>query len=876
MANEINIVVKSQDKTGPGFKAAKKAMAEVGQAAATASKDVDKLGDESAAASSDTQSLGDKAKSSASDVDKLGSSSSRTAKESKGLGDKAKSSASDVDKLGDESAAASKDIDKAAKSAESAESSFGKMAAGATVAAGSVGAIGEAFSQGFSADKAEGALAAKLGLNDEDAIRVGKIQGELYSNAYGESMDELSDVTSSAIRAMGGDLASISDSEIKGLTTDLVNIGTAFEIGFEESSDAVRGMLTNDLVGSAEEAGDVLTKALQIDGSGDIVDTFREYGSELQQMGFTAEEFLSVANAGLGAGARNTDLIADAFKEANIILQEGTKDSANALSAMGLDAKQVQKDIAAGGPTAKKAFGQVTKALSEIDDEHRKNAAGVAIFGTKYEDLSSDIVDAMGQASGSFGGLEDASEKLDKNINDNVGTAMETLKRQVSTGLGKALGPIVSKLANKMKTIDFEAVGAKVEEVIGKIVPIIEKIGRIIIDYVVPAIGGLVEVFSRLAEHKDILAAIGIGVAAVLVPAFVAWGVSAAVAAAATIAAAAPLLLIGAAVAALAYLIIKNWDSIKAATSVVWGAISAAIKAVWGVIKAIIKVAISAIKGYIKVQVAVIKGYWWVLKNTFKVLWAAIKAIIKVVIGAVVLYIKAQIAIIKAVWAALKVYLSAMWWAIKAVISIVVDVIVAVVDAAVWILKKIWKGLEIVAKNVWNGILWVIDNTIGAAWRNVKKVIGWIRSIWYDVSDAASHVWTWVGNKISDTMSWVWGIVTDKINAIVEKINWVKDKLAGLGNGVKDKLSNISIPGFADGGTSSGGLAVVGERGPELRNLKPGEKINSYATSQAMQRGGTSQGGGIVINVHGSVVSERELVSVIKDALMNGAFDGLR
>lgn len=50
------------------------------------------------------------------------------------------------------------------------------------------------------------------------------------------------------------------------------------------------------------------------------------------------------------------------------------------------------------------------------------------------------------------------------------------------------------------------------------------------------------------------------------------------------------------------------------------------------------------------------------------------------------------------------------------------------------------------------------------------------------------------------------------------------------------------IPGFASGGISTGGIAVVGERGPELVNLPAGSRVHSNSASGRM--------GGNTINVH--------------------------
>ena len=63
------------------------------------------------------------------------------------------------------------------------------------------------------------------------------------------------------------------------------------------------------------------------------------------------------------------------------------------------------------------------------------------------------------------------------------------------------------------------------------------------------------------------------------------------------------------------------------------------------------------------------------------------------------------------------------------------------------------------------------------------------------------------------------------------------------------KLADI-IPGFSSGGTSSGGLAIVGEKGPELVSLPRGSRVNSNKDSRKMlsQRNGTVNNFNITIN----------------------------
>ena len=67
---------------------------------------------------------------------------------------------------------------------------------------------------------------------------------------------------------------------------------------------------------------------------------------------------------------------------------------------------------------------------------------------------------------------------------------------------------------------------------------------------------------------------------------------------------------------------------------------------------------------------------------------------------------------------------------------------------------------------------------------------------------------------------------------------------ASLKRGLAPAVSGLGkTKMFASGGTSAGGMAIVGERGPELVNLPPGARVHSNASSRNM-------GGGGAIHVH--------------------------
>jgi len=104
----------------------------------------------------------------------------------------------------------------------------------------------------------------------------------------------------------------------------------------------------------------------------------------------------------------------------------------------------------------------------------------------------------------------------------------------------------------------------------------------------------------------------------------------------------------------------------------------------------------------------------------------------------------------------------------------------------------------------------------------------------------------WVKDRFNQLKDSVFGLIQALGNIRMPKaLTDIMDKMKGLGNipGLGNFLKG-KIPGFADGVRNfSGGLAVVGERGPELVNLPKGADVFTNEESRRM----TAGGGGITI-----------------------------
>jgi hypothetical protein len=104
--------------------------------------------------------------------------------------------------------------------------------------------------------------------------------------------------------------------------------------------------------------------------------------------------------------------------------------------------------IAKGGDNASAGLSTVLEKLKAIKDPVKRNAAAVALFGTKAEDLGQALyaMDPKTAADG-LGKLAGAADKAGKTLEDSAGAKLERFKRQIT-------GALVTELAKAIPYIE--------------------------------------------------------------------------------------------------------------------------------------------------------------------------------------------------------------------------------------------------------------------------------------------------------------------------------------------------------------------------------------------------------------------------------------
>ncbi len=414
-----------------------------------------------------------------------------------------KSGAKKAEKATDEFGSTSEKTSKKTSSAWSkmgeAAKSVGKIAGTAFAAIGSAAvAVGtKALMGAADLDKAMGKFAASTGTADADLQGYEDTLKRIYANNYGESFEDIADAMATVKKSMGD----LDDASLQTITESAFLLRDTFDYDVNESVRAATALTKNFGI-DGEKAMALIAKGAQngLDFSGELLDTISEYSVQFAKVGLDADDMFKIMEKGAETGAFNLDKVGDAVKEMSIRVIDGSKSTQEGFQALGLNADEMASKFAAGGDSAKEAFQQVISGLAGMEDPVAQNTAGVALFGTMWEDLGPEVVTQLASIEEGAYATGEELGKMAKVKYDNLGDMMAALGRQVELLLipvGEALIPAISELVEGLLpalTPMLESLSGIFESLLP---PLLE-----LIDNILPP---LMELFTALAEPLAVL-----------------------------------------------------------------------------------------------------------------------------------------------------------------------------------------------------------------------------------------------------------------------------------------------------------------------------------------------------------------------------------
>jgi phage-related minor tail protein len=324
---------------------------------------------------------------------------------------------------------------------KAAKSLFGPLL-GAIGGGSVVAALGEGIGSALNMDSAVREMTAGLALTGPAAETAGQVAGNMYANAYGGSMDDVTAAVGATMSSIKG-MSTASEADLQTMTGKVMDLSKAFGIDTARAAQVAGQMITSGLAKDGTQAADLLAASLSkvpANVREDVLDAVDEYGPMFSQLGISGGAAMTMLVDASAKGAIGIDKTGDALKEFTIRATDMSKSSGDAYKTLGLNQGAMTRDLLAGGEKGQAAFGKITTALGNMKDPAAQSQAALALFGTPLEDLGTGgipkFIDGLNNSQEALGKVEGASATLGDKINTGPGASFATFQRQAETSLG--------------------------------------------------------------------------------------------------------------------------------------------------------------------------------------------------------------------------------------------------------------------------------------------------------------------------------------------------------------------------------------------------------------------------------------------------------
>ena len=354
-----------------------------------------------------------------------------------------------VDKtLGSSTKAANKQLATIQKAADKVSTT---MTAGlAAMGTGAIAATKYFSDLGGEWQEATNQVASSTGAAGKELESLRGAMERVYADNFGEDVADVAD----AVALVDRNLANLDQEGLTKATEGALALRDAFEYEVEESTRAAEAIRKN-FGTSVEDAFSLIAAGAQngLDYSGELIDTINEYSSQFSKLGFTADGMFNLLQSGADSTAWNLDKVGDAIKEFSIRAIDGSDTTVSAFEDLGYNAEKIMATFAAGGEGANTAFFEVLNTLMDVDDQVKRDALGVSLFGTMWEDLGVEAMQAMADASSAAYDTQGALEQINQVKYNDLDSALQGIRRQMEVDLLPAADAVYQSLMDSMPEI---------------------------------------------------------------------------------------------------------------------------------------------------------------------------------------------------------------------------------------------------------------------------------------------------------------------------------------------------------------------------------------------------------------------------------------
>lgn len=525
-----------------------------------------------------------------------------------------------------------------------------------------------------------GSLNATTDLTGQELQNLKNVATDVFKSGVVDNIDEAVQATST----MKSAFSDLNDQDLGLLTEQVITLSSRTGTDVQEN---VRGasQLMNAFGLDAQSAFNLVASGYQnnLNVSGDFTDTLVEYSPLFAEAGYSADRMLQTLKNGMDAGAMNTDKVADAVKEVQVRLGDGSFEEN--LSNFSEETQVTFQKWKEGKATVSEVMASITQDLNEVDPSKQQEL--LSIISTQFEDLGIKGAQGLSQIGTSFNdvgeSMESASEKDPSQEWQASWNELQASLQAIGTDLIQAFQPILDVIAQLAESFsNLPEPVRMVIEVIGGILAVVTLLMPIIASFsiVLPVLGGA---FAAIGT------AVGAVVGVLSGPLIAIIGV-----------------VIGVIIGIIA--VIKNWGAIVDWLQSVWQSFSDWISGLWQGISSVASSVWSAISSFISEMisscVSTVQNLWSNLSSFLSSLWQGISNVA-----------------------------SSIWNGITSVISGAINtassVVSSVVNGISSVVSSVWNGIKSLTESVWNGIKSAMTSPIEAAKKVISGIVDTIKGL---------------------------------------------------------------------------------------------------------------------------------------------------
>lgn len=355
-------------------------------------------------------------------------------------------------------------------------------------------------------DESYGKLYATTNLSGQALEDLKGVAQDVFKSGVTDSIDEATEAT--AIMKQG--FKDLDDTSLAKLTSQVISLSERTGTDVQENVTGTT-QLMNAFGLDSQKAFDLVADGYKngLNSSGDFMDTLNEYAPLFQQAGFSAQDMLSIMKNGLSNGAMNTDKVADAVKELQIRLGDGSFE-AN----MGTFSEATQnsfKQWQEGKATVADVAQSIQKDLNKMSPEDKQKA--LSALSSQFEDLGTKAGGSLFNIGKEFdnvnGKLDEAAQKTASQEWQGALNEMQAALLPIGTDILNALLPVLQILGELAQWFS---------NLPGPIKTFVESFGGIlaIVTLLAPVVGGIVALFVLFGSTVGIVMAVIVAVIAVI------------------------------------------------------------------------------------------------------------------------------------------------------------------------------------------------------------------------------------------------------------------------------------------------------------------------------------------------------------------------